>query len=64
MDGVKRDTEAEFLLSDDGVLKFRNKLCFPKVGDLRREILEESHNSKFLVHLGGNKMYRDMIYLY
>ncbi|RVX00907.1 Retrovirus-related Pol polyprotein from transposon 17.6 [Vitis vinifera] len=31
-----------------------------KKGNLRRELLEEAHCSKFGIHLGGTKMYRDL----
>ncbi|KAL6322441.1 hypothetical protein AAG906_008096 [Vitis piasezkii] len=31
-----------------------------KKGNLRRELLEEAHCSKFAIHLGGTKMYRDL----
>ena len=64
MDSVKKNTKPKFVLSNDEVLKFRNRLCVPQVRDLRREILEEAHNSRFLVHPSGTKMYRDMSQLY
>ena len=31
----------------------------PQLTDLREEILKEFHYSRFAVHLGGTKMYRD-----
>ena len=32
----------------------------PQLTDLREEILREFHYSRFAVHLGGTKMYRDL----
>ena len=64
MNGVKKNTKPEFVTSNYGVLKFRNRLCVSKIGDLRREILEEAHNSRFLIHPGRSKMYRDIRQLY
>ena len=32
----------------------------PRLTDLREEILREFHCSRFAVHLGGTKMYRDL----
>ena len=32
----------------------------PKLGDLRQKVLEEAHKSKYSVHPGTNKMYRDL----
>ena len=49
---------------DDDTLKFRGRLFIPHVGGLRRELLEEFHNSRFIVHPGGTKMYSDMKQLY
>ena len=53
-------TPIDFVLSDDGILRFGTRLCVPNDGDLRRELLEEAHCSKFVIHLGGMKMYRDL----
>ncbi|RVW97550.1 hypothetical protein CK203_046494 [Vitis vinifera] len=64
MDSVKKNTKHKFLLSNDEVLKFRNRICVPQVRDLRREILEEAHNSRFSIHPGGTNMYRGMRQLY
>ena len=55
---------SNFVLMDDDSLKLKDKLCIPHVGGLRRELLEEFHNSRFTVHLGGTKMYSDMKQLY
>ena len=60
MEDVKTGTKPDFVLSDDGILRFGIRLCVPKDGDLRRELLEEAHYSKFAIHPGGTKMYRDL----
>ena len=60
MKEVKRGSKPEFVLSDDGILRFGTRLCVPDYGDLRRELLEEAHCSKFAIHQGGTKMYRDL----
>ena len=41
-------------------MRFGTRLCVLNDGDLRRELLEEAHCSKFGIHLGGTKMYRDL----
>ena len=43
----------------DGVFRYQGKLCVPYVGELRQHILAESHNSRYFIHPGGTKMYRD-----
>ena len=32
----------------------------PNKVEIRKQILEETHNSRYLVHPGGAKMYRDL----
>ena len=48
-----------FIIHEDGNLQFQNRLCVPKNMELRKNILEEAHNARYVVHLGGTKMYRD-----
>ena len=31
----------------------------PDVTEVRKEVLEEAHKSKFFIHPGSNKMYQD-----
>ena len=60
MEEVKRGSKSDFVLSNDGILRFGTRLCVPNDGDLRRELLEEAHCSKFAIHPGGMKMYKDL----
>ncbi|RVW14226.1 hypothetical protein CK203_096932 [Vitis vinifera] len=47
-------------IKDEGILRFETRLCVPDDGDLRRELLEEAYYSKFAIHLGKTKMYREL----
>ena len=49
-----------FVMQEDGTLRFQNRLCAPKNEGLKKQILEEAHNTRYSVHLGGTKMYRDL----
>ena len=60
MDKVRKGDKSDFVLMDDDTLKFKNRLCIPHVGGLRRELLQDFHNSRFTVHPGGTKMYNNM----
>ena len=60
MEEVKRGSKCDFVLSDDGILRFGTRLCVPNDGDLRRKLLEEAHCSKLTVHPKGTKMYKDL----
>ena len=44
----------------DGSLRYRGRVVVPQLTDLRAEILREFHCSRFVVHPGGTKMYRDL----
>ena len=60
MEEVKRGSKSDFVLSYDGILRFGTRLYVLNDGDLRRELLEETHCSKFAIYPGGTKMYRDL----
>nr|CAN61139.1 hypothetical protein VITISV_009489 [Vitis vinifera] len=60
MEEVKKGSKLDFVLSDDGILRFGTRLCVPNDEDLRRELLEEAHCSKFAIHPERTKMYKDL----
>ncbi|XP_028097988.1 uncharacterized protein LOC114297723 [Camellia sinensis] len=45
---------------DDIVLRFHNRLCVPNCADLRKPVMTEAHSSKFAMHPGNTKMYKDL----
>ena len=53
--GLRKD----LLLHEDGSLRYGARLCVPK-GEVRQELLLETHNSPYNIHPGGTKMYRDL----
>ena len=53
-----------FSQGGDGVFRYQGKLCVPYVGELRQHILAESHNSRYFIHPGGTKMYRNLREVY
>ena len=40
-------------------MRYQRKLCVPNVNDLRNQILEEAHGSRYSIHSGSAKMYHD-----
>ena len=48
----------------DGVLRYQGRLCVPDVGELRKHILAEAHNSRYSMHLGATKMYHGLREVY
>jgi hypothetical protein len=53
-----------FRQDSKGVLWFEDRLVVPKNPELRKQILDEAHLSKFSMHPGSNKMYHDLRSLY
>ncbi|KAI3790904.1 hypothetical protein L2E82_04323 [Cichorium intybus] len=42
------------------LLTCHERIWVPKLGEVRQTLLEEAHQSKFSIHLGATKMYRDL----
>jgi hypothetical protein len=53
-----------FCQDSKGILWFEDRLVVPKNRDLKKEILDEAHLSKFSMHPGSTKMYHDLKPLY
>ncbi|KAI3816519.1 hypothetical protein L1987_16220 [Smallanthus sonchifolius] len=45
---------------DDGIMRFDQKIWIPKLGDIQEKILDEAHKSRYSMHPGANKMYKDL----
>jgi hypothetical protein len=41
-------------------MQFRGRLCVPNIATLKEDIMQEAHRSKFTIHPGGMKMYKDL----
>jgi len=39
-----------FVVHEDGTLRFQNRLCVPRNEELRKQILEEAHSTRYSVH--------------
>ena len=60
-DRVQSGTSDEgWTIHADGSLRYRRWVVVPQLTDLREEILREFHCSRFSVHPGGTKMYKDL----
>jgi hypothetical protein len=49
-----------FHTDHQGVLWFNDRIVVPKDHQLRKQILDEAHLSKFSIHPGSTKMYQDL----
>jgi hypothetical protein len=57
---MEKGKASDFTEDDQGTIWFRNKICVPDVGDLRKTILREAHDSAYSIHPGSTKMYQDL----
>ena len=51
---------ADWNIGSDRGLRFKNWLIVPDMYDIMKDILEEAHRSRLIVHPGGTKMYKDL----
>ena len=54
---VSTGDKTDYAIDKSGGLLYKSRLCVPNDMDLRKKILYESHNTVFIMHPGGNKMY-------
>jgi hypothetical protein len=57
---MERGKAPDFTKDDQGTIWFKNKICVPDVGDLRKAILREAHDSVYSIHPGSTKRYQDL----
>ena len=61
---IKNQRVEVFSQGGDGVLRYQGRLCVPDVGEMRQHIVAEAHNSRYSIHLGATKMYRNLQEVY
>jgi hypothetical protein len=49
-----------FKEDDQGIVWFNNRIVVPKNEEVRQQILDEAHLSRYSIHPGGTKMYQDL----
>ncbi|KAJ9544482.1 hypothetical protein OSB04_024189 [Centaurea solstitialis] len=59
-DETLHNLEGRFDLKTDGVRYFKGRVWVPKTGNLRGLILKEAHESRYSIHPGADKMYKDL----
>ena len=58
--GWALNNKTEYQTSNNGTIVVNGRVCVPNDRALKEEILRETHQSKFSIHPGSNKMYRDL----
>ena len=57
---IEKEKKAEFQIRDDGMIVKGQRMCVPEYGELKRDIMEESHSSTSAMHPGSTKMYKTL----
>ena len=57
---IEKGKKAEFQIRDDDMIVKGQRMCVPEYGELKRDIMEETHSSVYAMHLGSTKMYRTL----
>ena len=55
-----REEGSVFRVDDGGCIRMKDRLWVPNDPELRKEILDKAHLSKYTVHPGGTKMFKDL----
>ena len=61
---VQKGEISDFNVSFESILKFRDQIVVLQDEMLKKNILEEAHRSKYIVHSRSNKIYQDLKGLY
>ena len=54
---VRNGDKIDYFIDKNGGLFYKSRLCVPNVMELKKKLMYESHNTVFIMHPGGNKMY-------
>jgi hypothetical protein len=57
---IEADKANCFRKDDQGIVWFNNRIVVPKNEDVRQQILDEAHLSRYSIHPGSTKMYQDL----
>jgi hypothetical protein len=60
MYNIKEEKSHGFMEDDQGVLRYKGRICVTSVKQLKDKILHEAYESAYSIHPRGNKMYHDL----
>jgi hypothetical protein len=57
---MEADKASCFRKDDQGIIWFNDRIVVPKDAEVRQQILDEAHLSRYSIHPGSTKMYQDL----
>ncbi|KAJ8753354.1 hypothetical protein K2173_019753 [Erythroxylum novogranatense] len=55
-DEIRNGKISEIIVQDDGLMTVGNRLCIPDVQEVKAEIMDEAHNTPYVMHPGSTRM--------
>ena len=49
----------DFRIDENGIMRYRDRVCVPDIAELKKSILEEGHRSGLSIHPGATKRYQE-----
>lgn len=57
---MNQGKDGDFRVDENGVMRFRDRVCVPDMSDLKKSILEEGYRSGMNIYPSATKMYQDL----
>ena len=57
---VLKNKETEFSILKDSILCYKSRIYIPNDEGLKKQVLEETHETPYVAHPGATKMYQDL----
>ncbi|XP_028800481.1 uncharacterized protein LOC114755781 [Neltuma alba] len=57
---VKTSDVPNYEISEEGILRYKKRICVPNNEEIKKTILKEAYQSNYMIHLGITKMYQDL----
>src|SRR5574338_465797 len=57
---LKKEEVKDYHIDVKGYLRYKGRICVPNIIELKEEILNEYHRSKYSIHPGSTKMYQNL----
>ena len=57
---ISKEPKTDWTIGVDGGLWMKGKLVMPASAELKRELFDEAHRTRYTVHPGTTKMYKDL----
>jgi hypothetical protein len=61
---MKEGKAEDCRIDEQGTVWLKERICVPQHKELLEQIMKEAHDSRYSIHLGSTKMYKDLKIIY